>query len=92
MPIGFASGEVLPLKANHLLVKNIDVIGFWWGAYFDHAPAAMAESFTRLLDWAAKGRITPHVSDILPLERSVEALQLIKDRSATGKVAVRVAG
>ncbi len=91
MPIGFASGEVLPLKANHLLVKNIDVIGFWWGAYFDHAPDAMAESLGRLLEWAATGRIVPHVSDILPLDRATEALRLIKDRCATGKVVVRVA-
>ena len=90
MPIGFASGDVLPLKANHLLVKNIDVLGFWWGAYFDRAPEAMAESLGRLFDWAADGKITPLVSDVLPLERAVDALRLIEDRKATGKVVVKI--
>jgi NADPH2:quinone reductase len=92
MPIGFASGDVLPLKANHLLVKNIDVLGFWWGAYFDRAPEAMAESLGRLFDWAADGKITPLVSDVLPLERAVDALRLIEDRKATGKVVVKISG
>ena len=91
MPIGFASGDIPPLKANHLLVKNIDVIGFWWGAYFDKAPKIMAESLVRLFDLAADKRINPLVSDVFPLERAVEGLRLIEDRSATGKVVVKVA-
>jgi len=88
MPIGFASGDVPPLKANHLLVKNVDVLGFWWGAYFEKAPEAMTESLMRLFDLAADGKITPLVSDIFPLERAIEGLRLIKDRKATGKVVV----
>jgi hypothetical protein len=31
--IGFASGEMPQIAPNHLLVKNIDVIGFYWGGY-----------------------------------------------------------
>ena len=88
MPIGFASGEVPQLKANHLLVKNIDVVGFWWGAYFDRAPEAMAESLARLFGWAASGTITPLVSDVFPLDRAIDALTLIETRKATGKVVV----
>ncbi len=90
MPIGFASGDVPPLKANHLLVKNVDVIGFWWGAYFDKAPDAMAESLCRLFEWAADGKIKPYVSDILPFERAIDGLRLIKDRRATGKVVIKM--
>ena len=33
LAIGFASGKVPDVKLNHLLVKNIDVIGFYWGGY-----------------------------------------------------------
>ena len=90
MPIGYASGDVPPLKANHLLVKNIDVVGFWWGAYFDRAPAVMAESLSRLFDWAADGKITPLISDVYPLEHAVEALGLLEKRLATGKVVVQI--
>ena len=91
MPIGFASGDVLPLKANHLLVKNIDVLGFWWGDYFKKAPEAMAESLARLFDLAADGKIKPLVSDIVPFDQAIDGLRLIESRSATGKVVVRVA-
>lgn len=90
MPIGFASGDVPPLKANHLLVKNIDAVGFWWGAYFDRAPDIMAESLSRLFDWAVDGKITPLISDIYPLDRAVEALGLLEKRQATGKVVVQI--
>ena len=31
--IGFASGNLPQLKANHLLVKNITVNGFYWGGF-----------------------------------------------------------
>jgi len=90
MPIGFASGDVPPLKANHLLVKNIDAVGFWWGAYFDRAPEVMAESLSRLFDWAVDGKISPLISDIYPIEDGVEALRLLDTRKATGKVVVRM--
>ena len=90
MPIGYASGDVPPLKANHLLVKNIDVVGFWWGAYFDRAPEVMVESLSRLFDWAADGKITPLISDVYPLEHAIEALGLLEKRLATGKVVVQI--
>jgi NADPH2:quinone reductase len=44
--IGFASGEMPQIAPNHLLVKNIDVIGFYWGGYMrfgaGHLPTASA--------------------------------------------------
>ena len=88
LPLGFASGDVPAFKANHLLVKNIDVIGFWWGDYFPKCPGAVRESLERLLGWAATGAIRPLVSDIVPFERAPDALALLADRSATGKVVV----
>jgi len=86
--IGFASGEVPPVPANHLLVKNIDVIGFYWGGYAAFAPRALTDSLTELMDWYAAGRLRPHVSHVLPLDRAAEALELIRSRRATGKVVV----
>ncbi len=90
LPLGFASGDVPAFKANHLLVKNIDVIGFWWGDYFPKAPEAVRESLVRLLCWAAEGTIKPFVSDTIPFERAPDALTLLAERRATGKVVVSV--
>jgi NADPH:quinone reductase len=86
--IGFASGTVPPVPANVLLVKNIDVIGFYWGGYAAFAPAAVTASMAELMAWYAAGRLKPHVSHVLPLDRASEGLALLRDRKATGKVVI----
>lgn len=88
LTIGFAAGEVPQIPANHLLVKNIDVIGFYWGGYLKFAPDALTDSMAELMDWYAAGRLHPHVSHVLPLDRADEALELLRSRKSTGKVVV----
>ncbi|MEL6480057.1 MAG: NADPH:quinone oxidoreductase family protein [Pseudomonadota bacterium] len=91
LPIGFASGDVPQVPANILLVKNLDVIGFYWGAYYRFRSDVLAESFRRLTEWYVQGRIRPHVSNVLELEQANEALALLRNREATGKVVLRCA-
>lgn len=43
-----------------------------------------------LLTWAAEGRIAPHVSEEFPLARAGEAIRLLADRRALGKVIVTI--
>ena len=91
IPLGFASGEVPQIPANHLLVKNLTVIGFYWGGYTRVNPKVLTDSFEVLIQWYVDGKIKPHVSNVLPLEQANEALDLLRTRQATGKVVVRVA-
>lgn len=86
--VGFASGNVPQIPANHLLVKNVDVLGFWWGGYFSFDPAAVGESLSTLFDWYEAGKLAPHVSHILPLTRADDAYALLRERKSTGKVVV----
>lgn len=86
--IGFASGAMPTLKPNHLLVKNQSVIGFYWGGYRRFRPEALRDSLTELVDWHARGRLSPHISHVLPLDRAAEALELLRSRKSTGKVVV----
>jgi NADPH2:quinone reductase len=88
IPIGFAGGEVPQIPANLLLVKNLTVIGLYWGGYLKFSPKALTDSMATLFAWHAEGRLRPHVSHILPLDRADEALELLRSRSATGKVVV----
>lgn len=88
--IGFASGDVPRVAANHLLVKNISAIGFYWGGYLKFKPDAVTESLTTLFQWYSDGRIKPHVSHVLPLERAAEGLELLRSRRSTGKVVVTI--
>ena len=88
LPIGFAGGEVPQIPANLLLVKNLTVIGVYWGAYAKFAPAILNASLATLFDWYAAGRVKPHISHQLPLARTAEAIDLLRTRRATGKVVV----
>ena len=88
--IGFAGGAVPQIPANHLLVKNVDVIGVNWPAYADLNPRVMAGSFRTLLQWVLDGAITPHVSATYPLQQAVEALDQVVSRKSTGKVVITV--
>lgn len=88
LPIGFASGDVPQIKANHLLVKNITVMGLYWGGYLAFNPKALTDSLATLMDWFCEGKIKPHVSHVLPLEQAAEGLDLLAKRKSTGKVVI----
>ena len=88
--IGFASGDVPQIPANILLVKNITVIGFYWGGYLAFNAAALTDSMAELMHWHAEGRLHPHVSHALPLDRAQDALDLLESRKSTGKVVVTI--
>ncbi|MEI4231662.1 NADPH:quinone oxidoreductase family protein [Roseovarius sp. D22-M7] len=91
LTIGFASGDVPQVPANHLLVKNLSVMGLYWGGYLKFHPEVVTDSLRTLFDWYAEGRIRPHVSHVLPLEQAEEALDLLRSRTSTGKVVVTTA-
>ncbi len=90
LPLGFASGDVPQIPANLLLVKNLSVIGVYWGGYQKFNPAAMTESIRQLFAWYSAGKLHPHISHTLPLEKANEALDLLRNRQATGKVVVQI--
>ncbi len=91
IPLGFASGEVPQIPANILLVKNLTVLGFYWGGYAKIKPSVLTDSFAELIKWYVAGKLKPHVSNVMPLVQANEALALLRDRKATGKVVVEVA-
>lgn len=90
LTIGFASGEVPQIAANHILVKNITVIGFYWGGYLAFKPQVLRDSLNKLFDMYAQGDLQPHVSHVLPLDQAGDALELLRSRKSTGKVVVTI--
>ncbi len=84
--IGFASGDLPSLRPNHLLVKNVDVIGFYWGGYRTFAPDILMDSLAQLTGWHSQGKIRPQISHVLPMARANDGLDLLRRREATGKV------
>jgi NADPH2:quinone reductase len=90
LPLGFASGEVPQIPANILLVKNLTVLGVYWGGYARLRPSVLTESFRTLFDWYLAGKLKPHVSNVMPLDQANDALDLLRTRKATGKVVIQV--
>lgn len=88
IPLGFASGDIPQIPANLLLVKNIDIIGLYWGAYRQFKPKVITDSIKQLFAWWSEGKLHPHVSHTLPLTEAGAAIALLADRKATGKVVV----
>ncbi|MGR3381868.1 NADPH:quinone oxidoreductase family protein [Roseovarius indicus] len=88
LAIGFASGEVPQIPANHLLVKNISVLGLYWGGYLKFRPQVISDSLATLFGWYADGKLKPHVSHTLPLEQTLDGLELLRTRKSTGKVVI----
>ncbi len=88
LAIGFASGIVPQVPANHLLVKNLSVIGFYWGGYMKFRPDLVQRSLSDLLAMHAQRPLGLHVSHELPFDQFLAGLALLKDRKATGKVVI----
>jgi len=85
--VGFVGG-VQQIPANRLLVKNRSALGCSLRYYRNQAPDKLRRSVEALLAWYREGRLRPLVSHRLPLERTVEAIKLLTDRKALGKIVV----
>ena len=90
--IGFAAGRVPQIPANHLLVKNVAAIGFYWGSYRSRAPELLDSEFAELFAWFEAGKLDPHVSHRFDLARAAEAMALLSARRSTGKVVLTTDG
>lgn len=90
LTIGFASGDVPSIPANHLLVKNISVLGFYWGGYMAFKPDVIANSLKTLTGWYLDGKLHPHVSHTLPLKDVEQGMELLRSRKSTGKVVITI--
>ncbi len=86
--IGFAAGTPPTLKLNHALVKNLEIHGLYWGGYLSLDASALHASLAELFALAADGSLRPHISARFPLARAAEALEMLRNRKATGKIVV----
>jgi NADPH:quinone reductase len=90
LTIGFASGQVPEIPANLLLVKNLTVIGVYFGGYVKFAPDRIADSMKTLLEWYEQGSLHPHISHVLPFDQLHHGMDLLRNRQATGKVVITI--
>ena|SRR5579872_560730 len=87
--VGFVGG-IPQIPANRLLVKHRAALGSSLRYFRWYAPDKLKRSVDDLLQWHSEGKLTPCITHRFPLERSVEALRLLTDRQAYGKIVVEL--
>jgi NADPH2:quinone reductase len=90
--VGFAAGDIPKLPLNLALLKGAAVVGVFWGDFARREPAQFAQSVQQLTRWYGEGRLKPHVSQTLPLEKAADAITLLASRQAKGKVVLTMGG
>jgi len=88
--VGFTGGEIPTVKVNRLLLNNIDVVGVGWGAWTLTHPDSLAQQWNGLAGLLKSGKLAVPQPDVYPLDRAAEAVAALENRTARGKVVVRV--
>lgn len=88
--VGFTGGEIPTVKVNRLLLNNVDAVGVGWGAWTLTHPGYLQEQWADLEPLLASGAIAAPEPVVYPLERAAEAIASLEDRTARGKVVVRL--
>ena len=84
--VGFAAGDIPSVRANYLLLKNVEVSGLQWSDYRDRDPDAVAEAQARIHALWTEGRIDPHLSRIWPMSDFAAAMGALKTGAVKGKI------
>ena len=88
--IGFTGGEIPTVKVNRLLLNNVDVVGVGWGAWSLSHPGYLLEQWAELEPLLASGKVSAPDPVVYPLDRAAEAIASLEDRTAKGKVVVKL--
>jgi NADPH2:quinone reductase len=88
--IGFTGGEIPTVKVNRLLLNNVDVVGVGWGAWAGTHPGALTEQWTALQLLLSAGILRAPEPEVYPLEEAAAAVASLENRTAKGKVVIRI--
>jgi NADPH2:quinone reductase len=88
--VGFTGGDIPTVKVNRLLLNNLDAVGVGWGAWATSHPGYLSHQWSELQPLLAAGAISPPQPEVYPLQRAAEAIAALENRSAKGKVVLRM--
>lgn len=88
--IGFASGRIPSLAANRALLKNMSLVGAFWGRYCEEHPGYMASLHRALIDLFMDGKIDPPVGARYQLDQAPQGIRDLANRKVTGKAILTV--
>jgi NADPH2:quinone reductase len=88
--VGFTGGAIPEVRVNRLLLNNTEIVGAGWGAYVMSKPQLNTEIGAAIGRMVDEGVVRPIVGARFALERAADALKLLDERRATGKVVLEV--
>jgi NADPH:quinone reductase len=88
--VGFTGGSIPEVRVNRLLLNNTEVVGAGWGAFAMSRPEFNQEVGAEVNRLAEEGFVKPVVGERFALEDAAEALKVIDQRRATGKVVLEL--
>lgn len=86
--IGFAAGAIPKIPLNLTLLKSCDIMGVFWGAFTVRNPKRNQEHLAEIARWVREGKLQPHISARFALAQGGQAIRMLADRKAKGKVVV----
>jgi NADPH:quinone reductase len=88
--VGFTAGSIPEVRVNRLLLNNTEVIGAGWGASVIGSPERTERIGREIEGMIEAGDINPIIGARFPLEKAADALALLDERGATGKVVLEL--
>jgi NADPH2:quinone reductase len=86
--LGFASGEIPRIPLNLVLLKGVLVCGMEIRTYAERRPSDAARDEAEVLEHFRAGRLRPLIGARFRLDEVGEALRMIAERRAIGKVVI----
>jgi len=84
--VGFAAGKIPAFPTNLMLLKGCAVSGVFIGRFQQEEPKQNAQNLKEIGALLGSGKLTPFISETIPMSESVDAIERIAKRGVVGKV------
>ena len=84
--VGFAAGKIPSFPTNLMLLKGCAVSGVFIGRFQQEEPQQNAQNLKEIGELLGSGKLTPFISETIPMSESVNAIERIANRGVVGKV------
>jgi NADPH2:quinone reductase len=86
--IGFTSGRIPSISVNMPLIKGYSILGVRAGEYGRKFPEKGRQNMFAITKLLAERKIRPHIHARVPLAQAVDAMRMLANREAIGKVVI----
>ncbi len=88
--VGFAGGTIPQIPANRILLKELDVLGVYWGDWAARNPERNRANFDAMFALMRDGKLHPRVDTTYTFADAPHAIADLHERRLVGKGVVRV--